>query len=130
MPRTAILFGVLLLALGLGDYYGATDATWTIAIPAVVGLLILLLGLAALVKRSWRRRAMHAAVVVGLVGLAVTVHALYDLVKLVLQNPPLLPESTMAVLCGLFVILSLKSFLMARLKPETPPPAPEAEETK
>ena len=122
MPRTAIFFGVLLMALGLGDYYGATEATWTVVIPAVLGLVILCLGVAALLKRSWHRSAMHAAVIVGLVGFVATMHALYDFGKVILQNPPLLAKSTMALLCGLFVILSVKSFLTARLGRPTPPP--------
>ena len=130
MPRTAILFGVLLIALGLGDYYGASEPSWTVVIPAVLGVAILCLGVAALLKRSWRRGAMHAAVILGLVGFVATAHALLALGRVILQDPPLLAKSTMAVLCGVFVILSAKSFLIARLGRETPPPAPEAEEAK
>jgi 4-amino-4-deoxy-L-arabinose transferase-like glycosyltransferase len=122
MPRTAIFFGVLLIALGFGDYYGASEPSWTVVIPAVLGLTILCLGVAALLKRSWRRSAMHAAVIVGLVGFVATMHALYDLGKVILQDPPLLAKSTMALLCGVFVILSVKSFLTARLGRQTPPP--------
>ncbi len=79
-----------------------------------MGAVILVLGLAALVKRSWRRGAMHAAVIVGLVGFVATVGGLYDLGKKLLEDGPLLAESTMAVLCGVFVILLVKSFLAAR----------------
>jgi hypothetical protein len=123
MPRTAILFGVLLLALGLGDYYWSTNRDWRILIAAVMGAAILVLGLAAFVKRSWHRGAMHAAVIVGLVGFVATVNSLYDLVKRVFENGAQLAESTMAVLCGVFVLLSVKSFLVARLSGQTPPPA-------
>jgi hypothetical protein len=129
MPRTAILFGVLLLALGLGDYYGNTERRWLVVIlPAFLGVAILGLGVAALIKQSWRRGAMHAAVIVGLVGFAANALALYRLGEIILQDGPLLAESTMAVLCGVFVFLSVKSFLAARLgRQQTPPaPAPEA----
>jgi 4-amino-4-deoxy-L-arabinose transferase-like glycosyltransferase len=129
MPRTAILFGVLLLVLGLGDYYGNTERHWLVVIlPAFLGAAILVLGVAALIKRSWRRGAMHAAVIVGLVGFVATAHALFKIASMVLAEPTLLAESTMAILCGVFVVLSLKSFLVARLgRQETPPaPAPEA----
>jgi hypothetical protein len=130
MPRTAILFGVLLIALALGDYYGKNELAWTVVIPALTGLAILGLGVAALIKRVWRSNAMHAAVIVGLVGFVATVHALYKLGSVILQDAPLLAESTMALLCGMFVILSVKSFLAARLGRKTPPPAaaPEAGE--
>jgi len=86
------------------------------------------LGVAALLKRSWRPNAMHAAVIVGLVGFVATARALYDLGKTILQNPTQLAESTMALLCGIFVILSVKSFLAARLGRQGPTPAatPEA----
>jgi len=127
MPRTAILFGVLLIALGLGDYYGAAEPSWTVIIPIILGVLILGLGVAALVKRSWRPNAMHAAVIVGLVGFVATMHALYELGKVILQDPPLLAKSMMALLCGIFVALSVKSFIVARLKRQTTAPGAEAD---
>jgi hypothetical protein len=128
MPRTAIIIGVLLLALGLGDYYGNKESHWAIVIlPALLGAVILVLGLASLVKQSWRRGAMHAAVIVGLVGFVATALPLYKLAE---KEPTLLAESTMAVLCGVFVFLSVKSFVVARLtRRQTPPPSaptPEA----
>ena len=72
MPRTAILFGVLLLALGLGDYYGKSDRDWLVVVSGRDGRC-----------RSWSwawrrwssdpgRGAMHAAVIVGLVGFVAT----------------------------------------------------------
>jgi hypothetical protein len=123
MPRTAILFGVLLLALGLGDYFGNTERHWLVVLlPALMGLAILVLGIAALIKRSWRRGAMHAAVIVGLVGFVATVHSVYELGSIVMEKPSLLVESTMAVLCGIFVYLSVKSFLVARLGRQPTPP--------
>jgi len=127
MPRTAILFGALLITLGLVDYYFAKEPSWTIIIPFLLGLLILGSGMAALLKRSWRPGAVHAAVIVGLVGFVATVHALYELGAVILQDPPLLAKSAMALLCGVFVVLSVKSFLTARLGRQTPPPdaAPE-----
>ncbi len=123
-----MLFGALLIALGLGDYYGASEPGWTVVIPVVLGVAILCLGVGALLKRSWRRGAMHAAVILGLVGFVATAHALFALGRVILQDPPLLAKSTMALLCGIFVILSVKSFLMARLGRETP--APGVEEAK
>ena len=128
MPRTAILFGFLLLALGLGDYYGNTERHWLVVIlPAFLGAAILVLGLAAVVKRSWRRGAMHAAVIVGLVGFVANALALYRLGELILKDPTLMAESTMAILCALFVFLSLKSFLLARFGRQTPTPAASPE---
>jgi hypothetical protein len=126
MPRTAILFGVLLVALGLGEHWGKGE-TWLVVVAAVMGVAILVLGVAALINRSWRQGAMHAAVIVGLVGFVATASALYDIASIVLQSPNLLARSTMAILCGVFVVLSLKSFLMARLGRQETPPVPAAE---
>jgi hypothetical protein len=48
--------------------YVATDAaSMTALIPSVVGVLIVLCGLLAL-KEPWRRHAMHAAMVIALLG--------------------------------------------------------------
>jgi hypothetical protein len=134
MARTAIVFGGLLAALGLGSCFGADQAGWTTWItallPAVFGLVILALGVAAL-NNSWRARAMHAAVVAGLLGFFATAYSLVELGQLLVEKQALLARAMMAVLCGVFVAMSIKSLLDARRrKPpaaEPPPEKPPAE---
>lgn len=115
MAGIAITFGALLIALGFGGYFGAEGASFTALIPSIFGLAIFGLGLAAL-RKDWRKTAMHVAVVVGLVGFAFTISALVTVVRQLLSEPSLLAKSAMAILCGLFVILSIKSFIDARLR--------------
>ena len=130
MARTAIVFGGLLAALGLGSCVGADQAGWTTWItallPAVFGLVILALGVAAL-KNSWRARAMHAAVVVGLLGFFATAYSLVKLGQLLVEKQALLARAMMAVLCGVFVAMSIKSFLDARRRRKPPAAEPPTE---
>jgi hypothetical protein len=113
MVRITIVFGVLLIALGLGDYYITDAKRWTELIPAVLGLTMVVLGLVSL-KESLRKNAMHAAVLLGLLGFAFTVRALHELGQEILKRPELIAQSTMALLCGAFIVMAVKSFLDAR----------------
>ncbi len=127
MSRIAILTGLLLIALGAGGYFATGQREWTALIPAAMGLLLALLGLLAL-KESLRKNAMHVAVVLGLLGFVATAHALYTLGAKILEEPGLLAQSTMAVICGAFVALSVKSFLDARRARSDPRAARPVEE--
>lgn len=118
MARTSMIIGALLVALGVGAYYGTSQASLTALIPAAFGLPIVLLGMVALGQR-FRKHAMHAAALVGIVGFLVTISGLVDLLRLVLAQPALLAKSAMAILCGCHAGLALKSFIDARRrKPE------------
>lgn len=118
MPRLAILFGALLVLLGIGAYVanlGGDKASWTALIPAFFGLPILLLGLAGL-KDSVRKHAMHAASALALLGV---IGALGRPVALLLSGKlhwgvPLASQIAMALLCGVFLGLCVKSFVDAR----------------
>ncbi len=113
MVWTTVLFGVLLAVLGILGYFVAEHAFWPALIPTVLGLALLVSGLLAL-KPSFRRNAMHAAVLVALLGLVGTTLPLLQLIKLVLQQPALVIESITAVLCGVFMGLAIRSFIEAR----------------
>lgn len=113
MARVSMIIGALLMALGIGAYYGTSQASLTALIPAAFGLPMLLLGILAIGQR-WRRHAMHAAALVALVGFLATISGLVDLLHLVLAQPALLAKSAMALLCGTHAGLALKSFLDAR----------------
>src|SRR5438128_2075722 len=67
MARYAIVFGILLIAVGLAGYFGTDTTSRTPLIPAGLGGLLVVLGLLAL-KDSLRKHAMHAAAMVGLIG--------------------------------------------------------------
>ncbi len=112
MPRLALIFGTLLTLEGAGFYVAAGASSWTALIPALVGLPLLLLGLAAR-KPSWRKHAMHAAAVLALLGTLAPVARLASS-PLDLARPATWSQLGMALLCGLFFLLCLKSFVDAR----------------
>ncbi len=69
MARLTIAFGVVLILLGLGAYFGSGMASVTALIPSFFGVAIALCGGVAL-EPSRRRGAVIAAGLVGLLGLA------------------------------------------------------------
>ena len=97
MVWTTLLFGVLLIALGGFGYLGAEQTYWTALIPGVLGFALLVSGLLAL-KQTFRKNAMHAAVLLALLGLVGTAHGLVGLVQLVFQKLGLVVESVTAVM--------------------------------
>lgn len=118
MANTTVAFGGLLVLLGVAGYFGSGAASPTALIPAAFGLILLLLG--ALARHEGRRKvAMHIAVVVGLVGFLGSVGGLRDF-GLYLGGGDIarpiaaIAKSLMALLCGIFVMLCVKSFVDAR----------------
>ena len=118
MAKITIGLGLVLIALGLGSYFGTGRASVTALIPAFFGLPLLLLGLVAL-KERMRTIAMIIAVVIGLLGFAGTVSGLMKLPVLLtggeLDRPAAVAvQAAMAVVCFVFVLLGIGSFIKAR----------------
>lgn len=113
MVWTTVLFGVLLAFLGVLGYFVADPPFWPAAVPAALGLALIVSGLLAL-KQTYRKNAMHAAVLLALLGLVGTARSLKQLIEMVLDKPGLIVESVTAVLCGVFMGLAIKSFIDAR----------------
>lgn len=127
MPSTAILFGILLILVGLGGFgYAAatlppdTPVTkvMTALIPAVLGLILAILGFFAKQKENLRKHLMHGAVLVGLIGFLATVSSVFKLPALfngTAERPiAVVSQFLTAVICLIFVALSVKSFIDAR----------------
>ncbi len=121
MVWTAVLFGVLLAALGVLGYFVTQQTFWPAVVPAVLGLAFLVAGLLGF-KQAYRRNAMHAAVVLALLGLVGTFHALLQLIRPLFEKPALVVESVTAVLCGAFMWLAIRSFIEARRRPPVADP--------
>ena len=113
MPSTTIVFGVLLTLLGLAGYFLTGTSSFTALIPAIFGVLLLVLGFLAR-SESLRKHAIHAAAAVALLGCG---GALFSLMR-----TPAAPRSAMAVfsqagmvvLTAVFVGLCVKSFIDVR----------------
>jgi hypothetical protein len=118
VAAVAMVFGALLVLLGVVGYAVADPKSWTALIPALFGAA--LVGLGALARKEHlRKHAMHAAALVGLVGCVVpAVRALPELGALfsgTAKNPPaVVSQLVMALLCAGFVGLCVKSFVDAR----------------
>jgi uncharacterized membrane protein YeaQ/YmgE (transglycosylase-associated protein family) len=124
MPIVSVVFGLLLIALGVWGYWGGALGLWrplgfsppeklsgTALIPAYVGAALLVLGLLAFRERLLKH-AMHLASAVGLLGLAAAGGRL-----LVTGNIHGVGGASllgMTLLCAVFVALCIHSFLQAR----------------
>ena len=117
MPSTSILFGRLLILLGIIGYgYGlySGSASVTALIPAFFFFVIMVLGHLASAKEGLRKHLMHAAVVVALLGFIAVAVRLVPRLSTIEINPASISQILMAVLCLTFVILAVKSFAAAR----------------
>ena len=118
MADTSIVFGILLAILGVYGFFTTHMEHPTALIPTGVGVLLAILGAVAK-KEAYRKHAMHAAAVVGVLGfLAGAGRFFYELSKgMDVTGTAGMSTATMAVLCGVFVALCVKSFIDARRRP-------------
>jgi uncharacterized membrane protein len=116
----AILFGVLLMLLGVGFYFGTDRVSATALIPAAFGLVLVVLG--ALARQDkLRKHVMHAAAALGLIGFILAVARLLMVFfseaepgKETVKENIETELALMAVLCAAFVGLCIRSFIAAR----------------
>jgi hypothetical protein len=104
----------LLIAQGLGFFVG-TQAP-TALIPAYFGAALLVLGLVAW-KENLRKHAMHAAAVLALIGFLLPVGRLVAKVIAdggIKDAVAAAALAIMAVLCGVFEALCVRTFILAR----------------
>lgn len=113
MPGITIIFGALMIALGVGTY-AATQTSLTALIPAAFGILFVLCGLIAR-KPSLRKHAMHAVAMLALIGTL----SLGRVIPLILKGASVLQlgiaaQLIMGVLCLVLLVLCIRSFIQAR----------------
>lgn len=117
MPTLAIVFGILLDAMGFGAYV-ATGAH-TSLIPAAFGTIIFVCGLISVFAPIIRMHLMHVAALVGLLGtlggLGMGLPKLGALIAGTVQRPLAAGmQIAMGVVCLVFLALCVKSFIGAR----------------
>lgn len=117
MPTTAILFGAILIVLGIVGYVMSGQASITALIPAFFGIALAVLGIAARAKESLRKHLMHAAVIVALLGFIATAGRLVSRLSELTATPAIVSQALMAAVCLVFVILAIRSFAAARRTP-------------
>ena len=117
MPGYAIWIGRLLVLVGIVGYgYGlyAGHASLTAFIPAVFGIVLMILGHVAVAKEPLRKHLMHAALVVGLLGFILPLARLIPRATEMTLSAAVLSQLAMALLCLVFVVLGIRSFITAR----------------
>lgn len=117
MPSTSILTGVLLILVGIAGFgFSILDGSNapTALIPAAFGLLLLILGYVAKSKENLRKHLMHAAVIIGLLGFIIPLTRLIPQMNNIKVSLAVLSQIAMSLICLVFVILCVKSFIDAR----------------
>ena len=121
MAKVTIVFGVLLIVLGLVGFFGTGSIHFTALIPTWFGLALTIGGFLAISPSETRRKIfMHVNVTVGLVGMiGAFVEALrgYGHARSLGVDPDyiaLAAKVTMGVLLLIYVNLCVRSFIQAR----------------
>jgi len=121
LPVITIVYGSLLIVLGIAGYFMSGMVSITALIPAFLGIIILVSGVLAQ-KESRRKLFMHIALVFGLLGFLGTVGALPSLITMIggeeITRPgAVIGKSVTAILSLIFLIIGVKSFIDARRQP-------------
>jgi hypothetical protein len=120
MAKTTIMFGVVLILLGIFGFVATGSHAPTALIPAFVGLILAILGFLAITEDTKKRMLfMHIAVTLGLLGFLGTAKSIYDYIRLIqgvqFPHPTAVEEkAAMSVLLLIFVIFCVRSFIAAR----------------
>jgi amino acid permease len=131
MAKLAMVFGVLIALVGVTGYI--ETHFWHAFIPVVLGFLLVLFGLVANTEDVKRRMlAMHIAVTLGLLGFLGTIPGLIAMVgfltgthhetvnehiqvgMLSVHKMAAAVQSATSILCLIFVLLCVRSFIAAR----------------
>lgn len=117
MPSLAINIGRLLILIGIIGYgwgFYIQRASPTALIPAFFGIALLVLGHVAHARESLRKHLMHAAVVIALLGFIAPLGRLIPRFSELELSAAVISQVAMAVVCLIFVILAVRSFVAAR----------------
>ena len=138
MAKGTIVFGIILIGLGLVAYFGSTPKSSpqsevtqldgggaigrklpiTALIPAFFGAPLLVCGLIAM-RENLLKHAMHAAAMIGLLG---SLGGLSNSIRGILKDVPNYRSVgysfVMGVICTVFVALCIRSFIQARKRRE------------
>jgi hypothetical protein len=125
MPKITIGFGVVLCAIGLFGYFRATTANPSITalIPFFVGNVLILCGIMGFIP-NLRKHAMHAAAAVGLLGFIAAAGRGATKLGAAASDDPTIHRAPrlvilMALVCFVFVIVCILSFISARRRRQT-----------
>jgi len=124
MPLVTISIGVVLTIISGTFYFLSVNRSPTALIPAIIGIVFVLLGALA-TKPNLRKHVMHAACVWALVAMLGSASGIVKGIQYLggsLVNTPETPVRPLAYLamsltfglCLLFLVLAVRSFIAAR----------------
>ncbi|MEX0929934.1 MAG: hypothetical protein WD266_04830 [Balneolales bacterium] len=120
MDRTTIIFGVILIILGVAGYFISGMVSATALIPAFFGVIFVILGRLA-ARENLRKHMMHAAAVLALVLIFPTIGAIPGLFGPG-ADISVISRSLTAIASVIFLILCVKSFIDARKERDSATP--------
>ena len=118
MPTLSIILGIILIIMGLFGYFGLGSQSITALIPAFLGLPVTLLGILGR-QEKYLKLTMHINSVLMLLGFLGTVRGLIKFFRMLSGAQLEIPEAVtvqaiMSILCLVFLIFAVKSFIDAR----------------
>ena len=118
MAKLTIAYGVIFILMGLYGYFGISSESITALIPTFFGIPMLILGWLGL-NEKYLKHVMHGAAVLVLLGFGGTVSGLIKFFKMLGGAETARPaavtvQAIMAILCLVFLILAVKSFIDVR----------------
>ncbi len=110
MHRWTILFGLLLVAVGMGGYFLGGAKNHMALFPAVLGVAMFVCGMVA-AQGAMRMLAIHVAALIGVIGF---LGPLVTLFKDAANTAAVLAKGLTSALCLMFVLMCVNSFLEVR----------------
>jgi len=123
MAKVTILFGLLLIMLGVIGYVGTGWKAPTALIPMYFGIVFTILGfLARRGSQKKRMTVMHIAVTLGLLGFLGTVFSVWKFVRMEMGHAMTRPiavedQAVFSLMMLIYVLLCVRSFIKARRSP-------------
>ena len=112
-----LALGVALIIVGLAGYFLTGAVSLTALIPAAFGLVLAGAGLIARNERM-RKHAMHAAVLVALIGFLGSIRGVLQIGALLdgtaARPAAVVSQAIMAVLTLGYIVMAVRSFVQAR----------------
>jgi hypothetical protein len=123
MAKLTMVFGVILIGIGIAGFIATGSAHPTALIPSAIGLILAICGLVANTEDASRRKLwMHIAVTVGLLSFLMTLKSTYDVMLLAHHAADYTRGKAIAIeekaatclVSLLFVAFCIRSFVIAR----------------
>jgi len=133
MPVFTILFGIALMAIGIGTYIGAGESASlsSFILQMILGLLALGLGVGSIVKQEHRKHLIHGAILLAALGVLVPTirFAVYLIQEMEREQQMNLIRMVLTVaVSAAYVYTAVQSFRAAR-RARKGQPAPTAKTT-